>query len=87
MDKDKEMDFWDKPADLSGFTVEEIKDRYALYILIVENGCTPKMDYVKQYASEHSLEFLQNKISHLKNGKSPIEMLQKLIDGLTVKVQ
>ncbi len=87
MEEDKKHDFWDKPADLSEFTTEEIKVRYALYILIIEHGYLPKMDYVNQYASEHSMEYLQNKISNLKNGKTPIEMIQKLLDSLSNQIQ
>jgi hypothetical protein len=87
MEKVKDNDFWDKPADLSGFTIEEIKVRYALYILIIEQGCIPKMDYVNQYASEHSMEYLQNKIANIKNGKTPVEMVRKMLDAINNRIQ
>lgn len=76
-----------EPADLSGFTTEEIKQMYSLYVMMITYGYIPKMDIVNEYAKNHTITELEDFIINIKKNTNQRKLYDMIIDAINARVQ
>ena len=76
-----------EPADLSEFTVEEIKNIYSLYIMMITYGYVPKIDLVEEYAKNHTMKELEDSIIDIKKNMNQRKIYDSIVDAINVLEQ